>query len=406
MRQEAKTKRGERFLSRPSVAFGLVQLDEQVLDAVGADGTNHRVHHRRVEAFSQLEAGLTTGASLDIVREVLGAGVVEVPQVPLGVLLEGRGLPDGVHGFSVAFAHHLAVSEVEQDAGAVLHRHGHLAHPLEGGDGVVEGLNGIVQGTTHEVHIERGRVLLGEVERVHGSRHTIGADEANHPDLEGRTEGAVKRVLDGQAEGEVLTIDLGSDVREVVEGTHPRTPVGDDFLTLEDRHTLVLEEGFRGVEQGVVLEDFVAVGHSSEHLARVGAASAEEAGLLPVLREQGDLLDLVVELGGDAFVRGFVGIGVYHMCVYLGWRNVFVCMPKRLSTFSFGKLLGVADSLLTAEVSEGGVDTEHRLLVVAVRVVATLPPRALCPRKSVLGDSVDLFLGHKIIRQSLRPRWS
>ena len=294
-----KTKRG-RGISPPPPS-GSVELDEQVVDATGLGGLNERPHHRGIDAFSELEAGLL-GPTLDFVREVLRCGVVEVPERSLTVLVIGRAFPDADDTLGHPFRQHLAVSKVQQDALPLGLRHLHLRHAVEGGQGVVEGVDGIVQRRPDELRVQRGRVLLGKVEGIDRNRGTIGADEAEQPHGKGGTQRPVEGVLHLQTEVDIVLADATPDGREVVDGSGTRPAVGDYGVSLPARKTLVAKELFSGAEQALVLEDFVAVCYRGKDLAGVLTAGAEEAGFLAVGREKRDLFDLVVELGGHSLV--------------------------------------------------------------------------------------------------------
>ena len=139
-------------------------------------------------------------------------------------------------------------------------------------------------------------MLLGQVQRADWHREAVGADQSEESDCEAGPDRPVERVLDLQAESQVLPRDPSADAREVVDNVTAGAAIRHHDLALPPGHAFGAEGGLGGFDELAVLEDLVGAGHRGEYLAGVLAAGPEES-RLPVLGEERDALDFV-------FVRG------------------------------------------------------------------------------------------------------
>lgn len=261
--------------------------------------------------------GKLVGRRLDLMGGELGDGVVQRPEVAVLVLAVGRVVPDDLHLVHIAVSDHLGLGEVVEDRMPLLMLDAAVSEAAEELGAILEALDG----TSHNVHkarnVELVGVLLGEGELILKSLQTVGADETQDAHLERDATGAVKGVVEDQAQAKVVA-HLGQFdqlVLEVILDVHSRT-VADNVSLAGELAQLVVGKGvLNRVEQGAVLHQRVAFRANTQHLFGIGAAIRHPARSLTFRSEKRDSLDGVVEVagrGGEVGGGGDVDFG--HKC--------------------------------------------------------------------------------------------
>jgi len=294
---KSQRKKGGGVSPHPSLAVPRLvvpEVDDEVVDVPPLDRSGEPVEDARVDTLGEFEP-----LALDRVREVLRHGVVEVEQVTLAVLGVSRTLPDPLDALTHPLGHDLGLLETEQDAVTLFLRHSGLNHPIEQRGGLLESHNRTTKRLPHDVGVKGSRVLTGHPNSRHGDGKPVRANEADKPDLEGGTEGAVKGVLNLEAEGNVVAVRKAEAVvGEVVDRTDASPAPRADGLPLEVAEALRLEEPLGFAEEVGVLEEFVAVRDHAQDLLRVRADIGEVAGAVAVGQVHSNLFNSIVKLFG------------------------------------------------------------------------------------------------------------
>ena len=244
-------------------------------------------------------------------------GVVQAPEVAGLVLAVGRIVPDDLHLVHVAVSDHLGLGEVVEDGITLLMLHGAISKTGEHLGAFLEALDG----TGHNVHkarnVELVGVLLGEAELLLKSLQAVGANEAEDAHLERDATGAIKGVVEDQAQAKIVA-NLGQFdqlVLEVILDVHSRTVADNVSLAGEVSQLVVGKGGLDGFDQRGVLNQRVAFRANAQHLLGIGAAIRHPTRSLALGGEERDRLDGVVEVagcGGEGGGRGDVDFG--HKC--------------------------------------------------------------------------------------------
>lgn len=260
--------------------------------------------------------GKLVGSRLDLMGGELGHGVVQGPEVAGLVLAVRRVVPDDLHLVHIAVSDHLGLGEVVEDRMALLMLDAAVSEAGEELGAILEALDG----TGHNVHkarnVELVRVLLGEAELILQSLETVGADEAEDAHLKRDATGAVERVVEDQAQAQIVAHlgQLDQLVLEIVLNVDPRTVADNVSLAGEVAQLVVGESGLDGFDQRGVLNQRVAFSANAQHLFGIGAAIRHPPRRFALGGEKRDGLDRIVELvGGDGGGSGgHIDLG--HKC--------------------------------------------------------------------------------------------
>ena len=229
-----------------------------------------------------------------VMRQHLRVSVVQVPDVARLVFSVGRVSPHIGDGLGETLGIDATLREVVDDGIALLLRDADTAHI---GPDCVQ-FRPLVHRLLQDSGDECGRHIRG---MTHGHRqvlsergHTIKADQADSTNADGRFARAIERVASDDTQRNRVTLGglCGAGI-ELVLDVRPRTPAGDDGITLARLKAKAVEALLDGVGECGVLDDAVTLRCDTDDDAIVGTLVAPSVSGLAVSRVERDRLDRV-----------------------------------------------------------------------------------------------------------------
>ena len=243
-----------------------------------------------------------------VVREHLGVGVVEVPQVASLVLTIGRVSPDIGDALGETLGIDATLREVIDDGVAFLLADAGVGEPVPDTVQLAPLLHSLLQDIRHELRRHIGGVSDRHKQVLLERGHTIGADETHSTDADARLASAIERVTSDDTQGDCVTLGrLCGASAELVLDVRASTPSGHYGLTLGELHTKSLEATFDSLGEVRVLDAAVAVGSDTDDAAVVPTLVAPRIGGLAVRCVERNRLDRV--LVGVETRRNLLAVG-------------------------------------------------------------------------------------------------
>ena len=230
-----------------------------------------------------------------VMRQHLRVGIVQVPDVARLVFSVGRVCPHIGDGLGETLGIDATLREVLDDGVALLLRDRDTAHVSPDLVEFRPLIHRLLQDTIDERWRHIGRVTNGHRQVLSERGHAVEADQADSTNADGRFARAIERVASDDTQRNRVTLGglCGAGI-ELVLDVRPRTPAGDDGLTLAELQTDITETILDGVGEGGVLDDAITLGSDSDDDAIVRALVAPCVGRFAVRRVERDRLDCVV----------------------------------------------------------------------------------------------------------------
>jgi len=199
-------------------------------------------------------------ANTVVVREHLGVGIVEVPQVASLVLTIGRVSPDIGDALGETLGIDATLREVIDDGVAFLLADAGVGEPVPDTVQLAPLLHSLLQDIRHELRRHIGGVSDRHRQVLSERGHTVGADETDSTDADARLASAIERVTSDDTQGNRVTLGrLSGASVELVLDMRASTPASHDGLTVGELHTKSLEAAFDSIGEVGILHDAVAV---------------------------------------------------------------------------------------------------------------------------------------------------
>lgn len=270
------------FVDLVSVQFASLRerVNEERFDAL-ADAGSERGRSIRGNLLGEVES-----LGSDLVRGVLRDSVVEAPDIAVSVFSVGGLVPDFPHAIAHSGGHRLAHYETVQNLVTLRLRQTSGLPIREDLASLDHAGQTVLQSMGREIQIQRLRVLLHQREGrafEHRNLHTVGAEEAEEPDIQSDLQRTIEGILNHDLEARHIALAHPQfDVGEAELGSNLSALVDDLEALALPAMTRGAEEGFKLREQDAVLHRGVSFADHTENIARVLADGGEGGGGSPV----------------------------------------------------------------------------------------------------------------------------